>query len=435
MSGNFERLAALRETEYKLCKISHAKRLLRVTLEWASIFFILIAFFFLKLNYPALAKDNFCELKFIVTVPDYTSQDAKIYITGNKDILKNWNPQGIRLKPIRKNTYQLNFKIPVKSILEFKFTQGAWKTVEVDKNFHSIPNRVLFISNGQKEKKNYLNIENWAKKNKTPPKSTLSGNIKAHKDFYSKFLHNKREILVYLPPGYDKKISEHYPVLYLHDGKNVFDEATSFGGIEWGLDETAEKLIKEEKMKEIIMVAIYNNEDRINEYTFIRDIKHGGGKAKMYADFIIKELKPFIDKHYRTLKSASQSAILGSSLGGLCSLYIGWKNPKIFSMLGVVSPSLWWHNNAIIKLIENDRGGKKSLKIWLDMGTYESDEDKNKNGIFDILDETRQLKKILIKKGYLLNQELYYYEDSGAIHNEDAWKRRAEKILLFFFKR
>ena len=175
-----------------------------------------------------------------------------------------------------------------------------------------------------------------------------------------------------MPPSYPTT-KKHYPVLYAHDGNNVFDRATAFLGVEWELDETTERLIQEKKMEEIIIVAIENTHQRQDEYTpvYMPSLK-SGGKADLYADFIINDLKPFIDENYRTLKDRLNTAIMGSSLGGLVSLYIAWKYSHVFSMAGVISPSVWWHNRHILKLIKATPSKKRPpIKIWLDIGTLE----------------------------------------------------------------
>lgn len=391
---------------------------------------LLFIFFSVKL---LNANNEVCNLSFIVTVPDDTPKEDIVYITGNKDFLKNWDPKGVPFKRINENTYFLELEILVKNLnfFEYKFTRGSWDTIEVKSDFSSMPNRLTVILPQEKSKEVNINIEKWADQGKIEKKSTLNGNIVIYKDFYSNYLKNSRDILVYLPPGYETDKTKKYPVLYLNDGKNVFDAKTSFSGIEWGLDETAEKLIYDGKIKKIIMVAVNNNNDRINEYTYKKVPNEGGGNLDTYANFLINELKPFIDKNYQTITSPSETGIVGSSLGGLCALYLGYKHPETFNLIGVVSPSLWWANKDIIKIIEKEP--KKPLKIWLDMGTNEEDEDKNNNNISDAIDDTRQLRDILINKGYNLNKDFFYYEDEGATHNEAAWSKRADKILLFLY--
>src|SRR6266849_10446784 len=171
-------------------------------------------------------------------------------------------------------------------------------------------------------------------------KHTLTGNIKRHRAFPSKVLGNRRDVLVYLPPGYRRFSRRRYSVLYLHDGQNVFDAATSFSGIEWGVDETAERLVRKKLIEPLIIVAIANTgEDRIHEYAPTGGIidakakrrKRSRGLARQYGQFLIEELKPYIDKKYRTKREAEFTGLGGSSLGGLATLAMGILYSEVFT--------------------------------------------------------------------------------------------------------
>src|SRR6266705_311116 len=163
-------------------------------------------------------------------------------------------------------------------------------------------------------------------------KNTLTGNIKRHRAFHSRVLGNRRDVLVYLPPDYRRFSSRRYPVLYLHDGQNVFDAATSFAGVEWGVDETAQRLIQRKLIEPLIIVAVANiGEQRVHEYAPTPGViepkenprKRSRGLAHIYGQFLIEELKPFIDYKYRTNPDAEFTGLGGSSLGGLATLAIG----------------------------------------------------------------------------------------------------------------
>src|SRR6266576_5445120 len=156
------------------------------------------------------------------------------------------------------------------------------------------------------------------------PPTTLTGNIQQHRAFPSKILKNRRDVLVWLPRGYSRFSRKRHSVLYLQDGQNVFDAATSFAGVEWSVDETAQQLIRKKLMEPIIIVAIANTgEDRIHEYapTPARidppKRKRSKGLLRSYGRFLIEELKPFIDRRYRTKREAEFTGLGGSSLGGL----------------------------------------------------------------------------------------------------------------------
>jgi len=235
---------------------------------------------------------------------------------------------------------------------------------------------------------------------------------------------------VYLPPGYSRFSRRSYPVLYLHDGQNVFDAATSFAGVEWGVDETAQRLIRQKVIEPLIIVAVANiGEERIHEYAPTpgviepkdRPRKLSRGLAGIYGKFLIEELKPFIDRKYRTKPEGEFTGLGGSSLGGLATLAMGIFFSETFRRLIVMSPSIWWDDFAILRLV-GILGEKLPLKIWLDTGTTEPG-----------WEQTRELHNCLIDKGWHPDVDLKYLEIEGAGHNEAAWAARVEPALRFLF--
>jgi predicted alpha/beta superfamily hydrolase len=261
---------------------------------------------------------------------------------------------------------------------------------------------------------------------------TLTGEIRIHKGFHSKILNNVRDLLVYLPPGYESSRSRRYAVLYLHDGQNLFDGATSFiPGQEWRVDETAQALISAGKIEPLIIVGIYNTgKDRANEYTPAEDRKFKvGGQADLYGRMLVEELKPFIDTNYRTRRGARHTGLGGSSLGGIASLYLGLKYAKVFSKLAVVSPSVWFADKQIVHYVAS-LGKKPNSRIWLDMGTKEG---PNAEESERAVNEARLLYETLMKRGWKPEKDLKYSEAVGAEHDERAWAARVESILKFLF--
>lgn len=254
---------------------------------------------------------------------------------------------------------------------------------------------------------------------------TLTGDFHTHKNFHSKHLAKDRDVIIYLPPGYAAS-KRRYPVLYLHDGQNLFDGATSYiPGLEWRVDETAQELIKSKAIEPLIIVGIYNSgEQRADEYTPTQDAKHKvGGKADLYGRMLVEELKPFVDSHYRTFKDAKNTGLGGSSLGGLVTLHLGLKYPRTFGKLAVISPSVWWDNKVIVREVEELKR-KPGLRIWLDMGTREG-----KDGVKD----AEALRDALVGKGWSLGRDLSFLAAEGAEHNERAWADRVGPILKFLF--
>jgi len=262
------------------------------------------------------------------------------------------------------------------------------------------------------------------------PPNTLTGNILYHRAFPSKILRNRRDVLVYLPPGYGRFSARRYPVLYLHDGQNVFDAVTAFGGVEWGVDETAQRLIRQKLIEPLIIVAIANTgEERIHEYapTPARidppKRKRSKGLLRSYGRFLIEEVKPYIDRKYRTKREPEFTGLGGSSLGGLATLTLGLWFPTHFTRLAVLSPSIWWDDCAIYDIVDEvDEEKRPPLKIWLDTGTHEPGWER-----------AAALRDRLIEKGWRLHDDLHFLEVAGADHSEGAWAARVDPVLRFLF--
>jgi predicted alpha/beta superfamily hydrolase len=259
---------------------------------------------------------------------------------------------------------------------------------------------------------------------------TVSGNLQVLQDVESTRLGNRRDILVYLPPTYDFS-DRRYPVIYLHDGQNLFDVATSYAG-EWQLDETMEALGQESV--EAIMVGIPNaGEARISEYSPFYSDEYGSGRGDLYLDFIAEQVKPLVDAEFRTLPGADSTGIMGSSMGALISLYAFFRRPGTFGFAGVMSPSLWFAKNAIYDLVRAAPVNKG--RLYLDAGTREY----GGESIWSILPfrsrnyyaSVRRMYRLLVKKGYRPKRDVLYVEEKNAGHNEAAWARRLAPALRF----
>jgi predicted alpha/beta superfamily hydrolase len=252
--------------------------------------------------------------------------------------------------------------------------------------------------------------------------------IRVHKNFGTGNIVPPRDLLVYLPPGYGAEPGRRYPVLYMHDGQNLFDPETSFGGMPWAADESAHAAILAGRVEPLIIVGIHNaGADRIHEYTPIKTtagrMKGHGGKADLFGRMVIEEMKPFIDGEYLTKPEREFTGMGGSSLGGLVTLYLGLKRPDVFSRLAVMSPSAWWANNHIIReaaLI----GERLPLRIWLDIGKREGSRIKH---------QVRALKEILLANGWKDGEDFAYFEIPEARHEEAAWAARFGTVLEFLY--
>ena len=250
---------------------------------------------------------------------------------------------------------------------------------------------------------------------------SVVGTIKVKRGVHSPQLDNARDILVYLPPSYASGISR-YPVVYMHDGQNLFDRTTSFAG-EWEVDQTMEAASAEGL--EAIIVAVPNmGPARCDEYSPWRDRKAGGGRGDDYVAFLADTLKPMIDADYRTSAGRASTGIAGSSMGGLISLYAFFRRPEVFGFTGVMSPSLWFADRAIYGFVEKQR--YRAGKIYLDVGTGEGRKE---------LDDVRGMRDLLAAKGYGRGRDLHYYVEKDGRHDEASWARRIRRELEFLLGR
>ncbi len=247
----------------------------------------------------------------------------------------------------------------------------------------------------------------------------LTAEFRLHENFQSKFLPKKRDVIVWLPPGYDSSPAKRYPVLYMQDGGSVF--------VYWRIDEIAKPLITSQQIEPLIIVMVYNGgtqDDRFDEYTPTKPPNfRSGGKADSYGRMLVEELKPFIDSQYRTLTDAANTGLSGASLGGIVSLHLGLKYPAVFGKLAIISPSVWWNNKLMVRNV-NGLKSKSALRIWLDIGTGEGPKS---------VGEAKELRDAFVKKGWTLNSELIYFEAKGSDHNEESFAKRAEPMLKHLF--
>ena len=254
------------------------------------------------------------------------------------------------------------------------------------------------------------------------------GELIRHDSFHSKILNNSRTLIVYLPPGYHADQRRRYPVLYFQDGQNLFDGSTSYiPGQHWRLNETADYLINAGEAEPVIIVGIYNaGSERIAEYTPSADPNFKvGGRADLYGRMLVEEVKPFIDGEYRTLAGAANTGIGGSSLGGLVSLYLGLRHPETFGKLAVLSPSLWWDRQRMLREVVKLKA-KPPVRVWLCVGTEEG-----RSG----LTHAAKLRDKLNRLGFELGDDLKFMAVEGGRHTEKDWACRADHVLRFLFPR
>jgi len=324
-----------------------------------------------------------------------------LFLAGN---FNNWNPADTawELHPGQPGQYQL-LKVLPKGIYNFKLTKGSWQTVECTAIGKPIDNRSITILHDTTVT---LNVEGWQDNFAAAGKKhTASSQVHIISEkFNMPQLDRQRRVWVYLPKDYELS-KRKYPVIYMHDGQNLFDDYTAGFG-EWGVDELLDKLPAK---NECIVVGIdHGGEYRITEYDPY-DSKYGKGRGDDYVDFLVKTLKPYIDTHYRTKTGAEHTTIAGSSMGGLISMYAALKYPDVFGNAGIFSPA-FWIAPEIYQLAQQKSLPAKS-RFYFVCGDAESD---------SMVTDMKKMAAIIRVKGKN-DDKTPVVIIKGAIHNEKQW--------------
>jgi predicted alpha/beta superfamily hydrolase len=249
----------------------------------------------------------------------------------------------------------------------------------------------------------------------------IVGNIRRLAGIESPQLGNRRDVLVYLPPSYSTS-GRHYPVVYMHDGQNLFDAATSYAG-EWHVDETMERAARDGV--EAVIVGIPNTgPGRASEYSPFRDDRLGPGRGDEYLDFIVDTVKPIVDSQFRTRRDPEHTGIAGSSMGGLISLYGFLHRPDAFGFAGVMSPSLWVGRGAVFEFAAAMTSWPG--RLYMDTGTAEGRGQVR---------QTREMVRLLRRRAAKPRLQLHYVEEHGAGHNEAAWAARFDRTIRWLLPR
>jgi predicted alpha/beta superfamily hydrolase len=251
--------------------------------------------------------------------------------------------------------------------------------------------------------------------------------LRVHRGFRSRVLPDRRDLIVYVPPGYDEDAGRQYPVLYLNDGQNLFDGRTSFiQDRTWEVREAADAAIEAGDVEPLVIVGIYNTGDRrLAEYTHERDWQMGGGEADDYGHLLTGELMPWIGEHYRVKARREFTGLGGSSLGGLVSLYLGLKHGATIGKLAVFSPSVWWNHKSILGVLaEVTPKLQPKPHIWLSIGDQEGR---------IALKDAELLAARLREYGWVDEETLHYERVRGGRHDETSWASRVRPMLKFLF--
>ena len=377
---------------------------------------------FAGMNYPnrlvlllaiVLPCPLFCQLTIQITgLPPNTPEQAPLFAAGS---FNNWNPGDTAFRFNEEQRLVIN---PPAGQLEFKITRGSWASVEGNEEGVFLPNRVLQYTG--KPQTVSIQVVSWEDQ-PIGVGRTAAPNVYILSDsFYMPQLNRKRRIWIYLPPDYALS-RKRYPVLYLHDGQNLFDAASSSFG-EWQIDESLNSLFAQGDYG-CIAIGIDNGQDkRLDEYSPWVHPKYGGGEGQQYIRFITHTLKPFIDSVYRTLPTPETTALMGSSMGGLISMYGFAEHQDIFGIAGVFSPSVWFARDAALSHVA---GHSKRVqgRVYLLAGGQEPSYLEN---------DLTLVGNALLQAGYA-PWDIYYDVPADGQHSEWFWRRefpKAYKWLL-----
>lgn len=369
--------------------------------------FLLFIVFALSANAQLILK--------VTSIPANTPASADIYAAGN---FNGWDAENAsyKLTPNTEGVLQLIFSPPTGTV-EFKFTRGGWETVEGNANGGFLPNRTIQYNGGEQIEE--LSILSWEDLDGgSTGNSTAADNVSSF-DFYIPQLNRDRKIWLYLPPDYATS-NKNYPVLYVHDGQNAYDLATSAFG-EWEIDESLNTMF-ENGDEGVIVVGIENGGvNRLNEYSPWVNPNYGGGEGDEYMEFIVETLKPHIDENYRTLSNRDNTGLLGSSMGGLISMYGAIEYQEIFSKAGVFSPSFWFTDECYAHV--SNTGKEADMRIYLLAGEQES---------ASMVPDLYAMYNTLYNAGFD-NDELFIITHADGQHSEWYWRREFPAAYEWLF--
>ncbi len=340
---------------------------------------------------------------------------APLCVAGNLPGLGDWQPASKRLERIDARHFRHRFTAPMGATVEFKVTRGSWKTQAIydppDEEY-SPRNRTLVA---RRDVVVPVKVADWLDQLPIDPDPVL-GDLRVHANFRCPGLHHDRDLLVWLPPSYARG-NKRYPVLYMHDGQNLFDPATSFCGQDWKVDETAMRLWRTKSVQEFIVVGVPNSPDRMDEYNLFTPL----GQA--YASFLLGRVKPFVDRHYRTRPDVENTGVMGSSMGGLVSFQLAWAYPDVFGMAGCLSPAFWPSRSRQFAVVRRDPQPHKNVRFYLDAGELEN----------SFVKSSEKMAAMLRSLGYRDGRDLMVHIAADANHSEAAWAERLDLPLRFFF--
>ncbi|MGH7581119.1 MAG: alpha/beta hydrolase-fold protein [Gemmatimonadales bacterium] len=377
-----------------------------------------------------------CIITVIARVPSGT---GKVYFSGSTPDLGPWQADA-RLMAGSGRERRVRIAVPASTTLEYKFTLGSWEREALDSNGGVPPNHRLTVTRDtavtrdvpafKRPQREYL--ADWRG-------SGVLGRLVYWTDVRSKFLGPTRHVEVWLPPGYDSAAAARYPVLYMHDGQNLFDPRIANTGVDWGVDEAVVRLAERGVIPPIIVVGVWSTPRRGLEYSPWAD-------APDYARFLIEELMPRVNRSFRTRTGPEHTAVMGSSMGGLLSFYLVTRHPGVFGACGCVSTHFPLSEAVVAEIFEDFEVGDvpdttpyivrdiragltvpKGTRYWFDYGTLGLDS--------AYAPSHEQVRRWLRRQGLMEGRDFVIRRYEGATHNEASWRARLDDPLTFLFGR
>lgn len=354
------------------------------------------------------------QITFEVTTRTPLPVGEQVFVTGNDPILGNWSPDGLPLTRTDDKVWSGSDVFPADAVLEYKITRGTWNSEETLEDGAIPGNRVVEASG---DRVIQHPVAGW-KDMGAGHMPQITGNYRVHEGFHSNHLRFDRRVIVWLPPSYGRG-SRSYPVLYMQDGQQVFDPRTSSWQQDWEVDEWCTKLIEEKEMREIIVVAVYSTEDRFVEY-------NPSLAGREYARFVTEELKPFIDRDYRTLPGRDTTAIAGSSMGATIAFYLAWTRPDLFFGAACLSPAFRFRNDSSTLDLVKNASQPPDLRVYLYGGLGDPTEMELAEGMYEMAN-------LLKARGLTRGRNLVVKDDPSGQHNEASWAKHTGDWLRFLF--
>ncbi len=349
----------------------------------------------------------------ILVTADSVGENENVYIAGNDEQLGGWDASKVPLEKKSSNHFQKTFSFTKGTKLEFKFTKGSWATEALFQK-GVVRGNLKFTVTGDTTL-GYV-IPFWNNASERKPRGQITGTVKYHRNIQSEGLRT-RDLIVWLPPGYDTNTNQRYPVLYMHDGQNIIDPATSSFGADWEVDERADSLIRCKAIEPMIIVGINNTLHRSAEYS-------NSDTGKNYMKLLVNVIKPMIDTTYRTKPGREFTATAGSSMGGLISFMLAWEYPGVFSKAACFSPAFLIDRFDYVTTVRETKE-KKDIFLYIDNGGV---------GLENLLQPgVDSMLAVLKAKGYKEGENFVFVKDPLAEHTESAWARRIANPLLLFY--